>query len=223
VLLELTNISKSFRQGREDFFVFKDISLKIQSGQIAALVGPSGCGKSTLLQIIGLVDSPTHGSIFLDNQDCSRLTEDQACQFRRDNLGYIYQFHHLLPEFSAIENVAIAHMIKGFDKYQSLRKAEQTLVKFGLEGRMNNLPSELSGGEQQRVAIARAFVNSPKLILADEPTGNLDPHNSEKVFAEFISAAKEFGQTAIIVTHNMDLAAKADVIISFTDEGIEIK
>jgi len=212
--LQLKNIQKKFFQAQEEFFVLDDVNLTLEESEIISLIGPSGSGKTTLLQICGLLDTPTSGDIFIGDTNCSNISDDVATKIRRKNLGFIYQFHHLLPEFTALENVSIPQIINGISYKDAAIKSKEILSELGLEKRLNSIPSELSGGEQQRVAIARALVNTPKLILADEPTGNLDPVNSEIVFNLLLKEAREKKVSTIIVTHNLEIAKKTDRILT---------
>ncbi len=220
-ILQLKNIRKSFLQGEETFDILSDVNLEIKEAEIIALIGPSGSGKTTMLQICGLLDKPTSGTVNLVGSDCSNISDAEATLHRRNSLGFIYQFHHLLPEFTALENVVIPQMISGVSKAQANENAKSMLEQLGLGHRLNNIPAELSGGEQQRVAIARALINKPKLILADEPTGNLDPHNSEKVFQLLLNEVRNKKVSAIIVTHNLEIAKKTDRILTIRDGKIE--
>jgi lipoprotein-releasing system ATP-binding protein len=219
-ILRLNGISKSYPQGKHLLHVLKDVNLEVKAGEVVSLLGSSGSGKSTLLQIIGLVDSATGGNIYLDNQRCNHLSEDELTKIRRDKIGYIYQFHHLLPEFSALENVMLPLLIAGKSKKEAEIQSKELLEKLGLGERLNNLPSELSGGEQQRVAIARALANKPLLLLADEPTGNLDHHNGMMILNLLLKEAKERKLTVIMVTHNLELANLTDRILALTDGNI---
>jgi lipoprotein-releasing system ATP-binding protein len=216
-VLKLHNIQKSFTQGGETFFVLKDVNFNLNKGEVVALIGPSGSGKTTFLQISGLLDSPTSGVVSIDGILCDKLSENYYTKLRRNKIGYIYQFHHLLPEFNALENIVIPQLIRGLKYDEAANNAKQILETLGLGNRHNNIPSELSGGEQQRVAIARAMVNSPALILADEPTGNLDHHNAEKVIELLFDQVRKRNLSTIIVTHNLEIAKKADRIISIQD------
>ena len=194
VILELKNINKDYRQGRSTIEVLKNINLQIVKNQMVAIVGASGSGKSTLLHIAGLLDSPDAGSVYIENIPAHKLCNlKYASQIRLENLGFIYQYHHLLGDFTAQENAAMPLLISGVEKKQALERSEDLLRKLGLGGRLYNFPGELSGGEQQRVAIARALINNPKLILADEPTGNLDPNTAEEVFELFLDRAENSG------------------------------
>ncbi len=218
--LELINITKKFTQGGQDIFALNNINLSIKKGEIAALVGPSGSGKTTLLQISGLLDSPDSGQIFVNSLDASKAGDAVRTKIRRDNLGFIYQFHHLLPEFSALENVALPLLIQGVAKNSALQEAEKILAEVDLSNRLHHKPAELSGGQQQRVAIARAIITKPSLILADEPTGNLDSVNSEKVFELLKNLVRSSGIACLLVTHNIELAKKLDRTIMICDGEI---
>ena len=210
-ILKLQNINKDYRQGRSTIEVLKNVNLEVSKGKMVAIVGASGSGKSTLLHIAGLLDKADSGSVHIDNIPDHKLKNlKYAHQIRLENLGFIYQHHHLLRDFNAQENAAMPMLISGMCKDEAFQRAAELLGSLGLAGRLGNVPGELSGGEQQRVAIARALINNPKLILADEPTGNLDPHTAQEVFELFLDRAKNFGAAIIMVTHNMDLAAKMD-------------
>lgn len=214
-MLRLTNIKKSYGiSGTERLEVLKGIDLQVSKGEIVAIVGQSGAGKSTLLHIIGTLDRPDSGTYEFNGSEVMNLNDKKISEFRNKEIGFIFQFHHLLPEFTAIENVMIASMIGGRDDKSA---AESMLTEVGLKGRMNHKPSELSGGESQRVAIARALVNSPGLILADEPTGNLDSENSEAIMELIFELRKKLGKTFIIVTHNDSFASRCDRVISLQD------
>ena len=206
----LKKISKSFKQGSQNLEVLKGVDLEIMPGEIVALIGPSGSGKSTLLQIAGLLDRPSKGEITLDEMKCSKLGDGMRTALRRDYLGFVYRYHNLLADFDATENVMLPQLIAGVGMAEAKAKAEWLLKRLGLEKRFKHRPAEMSGGEQQRVAIARALANAPKLLLADEPTGNLDPKTAEIVFGELLSIVKETGLSALIATHNFDLADKMD-------------
>lgn len=215
--LSLKKISKSFKQGSQTLDVLKSVDLEIMPGEIIALVGPSGSGKSTLLQIAGLLDRPTKGEIMLDDMKCSKLGDGMRTALRRDYLGFVYQYHNLLSDFDATENVMLPQLIAGVNLRTAREKSRWLLERLGLGKRLKHRPSELSGGEQQRVAIARALANTPKLLLADEPTGNLDPKTSECVFIELLSIVKETGLSALIATHNFELADKMDRKVKLQD------
>ena len=208
--LELKNVYRSFKQGSQTLEVLRGVNLDIEKGEVVALIGPSGSGKSTMLQIAGLLEQPTKGEIYLDGQRCSKLGDSMRTLLRRDYLGFVYQYHNLLADFDATENVMLPQLIAGKSMKQAKEKAEWLLKRLGLEKRFKHRPAELSGGEQQRVAIARALANAPKLLLADEPTGNLDPKTSEIVFAELLAIVKETGLSALIATHNFELADRMD-------------
>ena len=215
--LSLKKISKSFKQGSQTLEVLKAVDLEIMPGEIVALIGPSGSGKSTMLQIAGLLDRPSKGEILLDDMKCSKLGDGMRTALRRDYLGFVYQYHNLLADFDATENVMLPQLIAGVDSRTAREKACWLLERLGLSKRLKHRPAELSGGEQQRVAIARALANSPKLLLADEPTGNLDPKTSESVFLELLSIVKETGLSALIATHNFELADKMDRKVKLHD------
>ena len=220
-VLELHNVIKTYRQGRHVLEVLKGIDLTIKSGEITALVGQSGAGKSTLLQIAGLLDKPTSGRIFINGENIAKVGDDIRTSLRRDCIGFVYQYHNLLGDFSAVENVMMPMLIAGVKKREAQDKAAFLLDKLKLSHRLNHRPAELSGGEQQRVAIARALANSPKLLLADEPTGNLDPNTAEEVFDMLLSIIKETGLAALIATHNMELAARMNRQLKLADGKIE--
>lgn len=215
--LELKNLQRSFKQGGQKLDVLKGIDLTIEKGEVVALIGPSGAGKSTLLQLAGLLDQPTKGEIYLDGNRCSKLGDSMRTSLRRDYLGFVYQYHNLLPDFDAAENVMMPLLIAGIKPQMARERAEKLLKRLGLAKRISHRPAELSGGEQQRVAIARALANAPKLLLADEPTGNLDPKTSAVVFSELISIVKETGLSALIATHNLELARQMDRIVTLQD------
>lgn len=215
--LEIKDLYRSFKQGSQTVEVLKGVNLDIEKGEVIALIGPSGSGKSTLLQIAGLLEKPSKGEVYLDGQKCSKLGDAMRTVMRRDYLGFVYQYHNLLPDFDAVENVMLPQLIAGVKTKVAREKAEWLLKRLGLEKRFKHRPAELSGGEQQRVAIARALANTPKLLLADEPTGNLDPKTSEIVFAELLSIVKETGLSALIATHNFELANKMDRKVQLAD------
>ena len=195
----------------------RNVDFEIASGEIVALIGPSGSGKSTLLQISGLLELPDSGHIYLDGQDCFIANDSVRTSLRRDFLGFVYQYHNLLPDFNALENVIIPQLIAGKNYNAAKERAKWLLDKMKLDGRFTHRPAELSGGEQQRVAIARALANTPKLLLADEPTGNLDPKTSDIVFEALLNIIKETGLAALIATHNMELAKSMDKQVSLQD------
>ncbi len=215
VLIDVNDLKKSYPVTKSNSLkVLKGINLKIFKEEIAAIVGKSGAGKSTLLHILGTLDKPDSGKIIFEGKDIFEMREKQISEFRSRQIGFIFQFHHLLPEFTALENVMIAAMIAGEPDKKS---AEKLLTEVGLKERINHKPSELSGGEAQRVAIARALINSPKLILADEPTGNLDSENAESIMDLIFSLRGKYRQTFAIVTHNEEFAKKCDRIIHLQD------
>ena len=211
--LILDSITRTFAQGEESLEILKNINFQIHAGEIVALVGHSGAGKSTLLQIAGLLESPTTGRVIMADKDTTQLSDADRTDLRNRYIGFVYQFHHLLPEFSAVENVMIPQLIANTSVAQARLKAQDLLIKLGLSHRLEHRPKKLSGGEQQRVAIARALANSPKILLADEPTGNLDYATSDIVFSEMMHLVRETGMSALIATHNPDLAKKMDRII----------
>jgi lipoprotein-releasing system ATP-binding protein len=215
--LELKKIKRSFKQGDETIQVLKGIDLKIAPGEIVALVGPSGAGKTTLLQIAGLLELPSDGTVIMNGQNCNDLTDAQRTALRREYAGFVYQFHYLLQEFSALENVMLPGLIAGQSRAQCKQRAEELLANLGLSHRLHHRPKKLSGGEQQRVAIARAIANGPKILLADEPTGNLDTSTAETVFQEMLKLVRDTGLSALIATHNLDLAAKMDRSVRLVD------
>ncbi|MCB9963871.1 MAG: ABC transporter ATP-binding protein [Rhodospirillales bacterium] len=212
-LLEIQNLEKTFTQGGNKLTVLHDVNVSIEPGEIVALVGPSGAGKSTFLQMAGLLDTPTSGKIYIGEEDMTRADDAKRTHFRRELIGFVYQFHYLQPEFSALENVVIPQMIGGTDKKTAIERGSKILKRLGLGHRLNHRPATLSGGEQQRVAISRALANGPSLLLADEPTGNLDPETAEIVFNEMLRLVKNVGIGAIIATHNLDLASKMDRVL----------
>ena len=216
-VLELKQICKSFRQGSQKLDVLTGVDLEIKSGEIVALIGPSGSGKSTLLQIAGLLETPSSCEIYLNRQNCSKLGDGLRTLLRRDFLGFVYQYHNLLPDFSAEENVMLPQLIAGRKAKAARERAAWLLERLNLGSRLKHRPAEMSGGEQQRVAIARALANAPKLLLADEPTGNLDPKTSDVVFAELLNIVKETGLSALIATHNMELASAMDRKVRLED------
>ncbi len=209
-VLKLHNIQRTYGKGDNALHVLTDIDLEIKPGEIVALVGPSGSGKSTLLHIAGLLDTPTGGTILVQGQNATKMNDAGRTKLRSKTMGFVYQSHLLLGDFSALENVMMPQLIAGVPKKQALTRAQELLVRVGLAERVTHRPGQLSGGEQQRVAIARALANKPALLLADEPTGNLDPATAEKVFALFLELVRETGLSAFIATHNPDLAAQMD-------------
>lgn len=213
VLLRAEGVVKTFTQGGRSLNVLNNLDMKLEAGEIVALVGPSGSGKSTLLQILGLLDKPSSGHLRIGQQAAEKLPEAERTKLRRSHIGFVYQFHHLLPEFSAQENVALPQIIAGVKRSDAMAKAAHMLEGLGLGQRLDHRPARLSGGEQQRVAIARALANDPKLLFADEPTGNLDPSTSAEVFDILLAQVRGRGIGALIATHNMDLAEQMDRIL----------
>ncbi len=209
-ILEIKDLTRSFHQGHKNIEVLRGISLSVETGELVGLVGASGSGKSTLLQIAGLLDKASSGTIVIDGAETNGAKDDARTAIRRDKLGFIYQFHHLLPEFTALENVALAARIGGATENDARDKARKLLDELSLGEREDHIPAKLSGGEQQRVAIARALAGNPKLILADEPTGNLDEATAGRVFELFLETVKNHGVAALIATHDMALANKMD-------------
>ena len=212
-VLSLRGLQRSFTQGDVTIEVLRGIDLDVQPGEIVALLGPSGSGKSTLLQAVGLLEGGFQGSIRIQGKEAASLSDDARTELRRDALGFVYQFHHLLPEFNARENVVLPQLIHGAVPDAANTRAEQLLTALGLSARLDHRPSKLSGGEQQRVAVARALANKPPLVLADEPTGNLDETTADTVLAEFLSLVRGEGSAALVATHNERLAAKMDRVV----------
>ena len=208
--IALRGIVHSYRQGASRIEVLRGASLEVKAGEIVALVGPSGSGKSTLLHISGLLERPVAGEVMIAGTACAALSDDRRTALRRRHLGFVYQFHHLLPEFSALENVVLPQMIAGVPRKRAAERAAELLDLMGLKDRAVHRPAELSGGEQQRVAIVRAIANKPGVLLADEPTGNLDLHTADAVFGEILSLVRRNGIAALVATHNADLAARMD-------------
>lgn len=222
IVMEAVDLCKSFIEGGgRQLDVLKNINLTVRTGEKVAIVGASGSGKSTLLHLLGGLDSPTSGQVFIDEKDLQRLSEKARCRLRNHQLGFVYQFHHLLAEFSAQENVAMPALVRGTSPSQALSKAAMLLEKVGMTRRMDHKPAELSGGERQRAAIARAVINEPRCICADEPTGNLDKATAEQVVQVLLRLNKEFGTSLIVVTHDMEFAKKMDTI--YTIENGELK
>jgi lipoprotein-releasing system ATP-binding protein len=216
-ILETKALRRVFKQGGRELEVLKSADLTIKPGDTLALVGPSGCGKTTLLQLLGLLDKPDGGSIHIMGRDASRMNDAERTQLRRDSLGFVYQYHHLLPECSAQENVAMPLMIAGQKPKMAKEEAARLLEAVGLKDRMTHRPGELSGGQQQRVAIARALAGNPGLILADEPTGNLDPHTASEVMDVLLNTVKRDNTALLIVTHNMEIAGRLGRALTLKD------
>jgi lipoprotein-releasing system ATP-binding protein len=211
--LELRDVRRVFKQARSSLEVLHGASFKVSGGEIVALVGPSGAGKSTLLHIAGLLERPDGGEVLIDGEPCLTKTDTQRTALRRRAIGFVYQYHHLLPEFSALENVVLPQMIAGVSKAKAKEKAAALLDSVGLSERASHRPARLSGGEQQRAAMARGLANDPSILLADEPTGNLDPDTADGVFAQLMHLVRDGGLAAVIATHNMDLAQRMDRIL----------
>lgn len=220
--LFLDGIVRSYRQGDNTLDILRGAELGCWLGQSVALVAPSGAGKSTLLHIAGLLEHPDAGEVFIDGVPTSGLSDAERTRIRRTEVGFVYQAHHLLPEFSALENVMLPQMVRGLDKREAKKRATELLSYLGLKGRLSHRPAELSGGEQQRVSIARAVANAPRILLADEPTGNLDPHTADHVFDTLMQLVKASGLAAIIATHNLDLAARMDRRVTI-QEGLVVE
>jgi len=221
--LVLEGVERRFSQaGAEALEVLRGADLILATGEIVALVGPSGSGKSTLLQIAGLLERPDGGRVALGGRDATGLGDGGRTRMRRRDLGFVYQYHHLLPEFSAEENVVIPQMIAGKSRREARVRARDLLERLGLGPRVSHRPGQLSGGEQQRVAIARALANGPRVLLADEPTGNLDPNTADTVFAEFLRLVREEGLAALIATHNPDLARRMDRVVTLREGRVVV-
>jgi len=212
--LSLSGIERRFRQGGRVLQVLTGASADLRAGEAVALVGPSGSGKSSLLHVAGLLERPDSGQVIVGGRDCATLSDRERTRVRRSEIGFVYQFHHLLPEFSALENVVIPQMIDGVTRKEASRRALASLTRLGLAERADHRPAQLSGGEQQRVAIARALANQPAVLLADEPTGNLDPTTSERVFGELIDLIRNSGLAALIATHNHEIARRMDRVLA---------
>jgi lipoprotein-releasing system ATP-binding protein len=216
-VLSLRGLRRDYVTAAGTLPVLRGVNLDLYPGEVVGLIGPSGSGKSSLLHAAGLLEDPTAGQIVIGGQDCSKLSERARTQVRLHRLGFVYQFHHLLPEFSAIDNVALPQMITGKPREAARKRAVELLNLLGLGHRLHHQPGQLSGGEQQRVAVARALANRPQVLLADEPTGNLDPHTSTSVFASLYEVARGQGVAALIATHNMEVAAQMDRVLALED------
>lgn len=212
-LIIAEGLTKQYATAGGTLEVLRDASMSVHSGEIVAIVGESGTGKSTLLHLLGALDRPTHGTVRYDGRDIFEKDDEALADFRNRSIGFVFQFHHLLPEFSALENVAMPALIRGQSVAQAAPRAEALLAALGLDARSDHRPAQLSGGEQQRVAVARALMNEPRLVLADEPTGNLDTRTAESLHDEIVRLAREFGQSFVIVTHNPALAERADRVL----------
>ena len=219
-VLELVGVSRHYREGDARLDILVEVNFSLVPGQTVALIAPSGAGKSTLLHIAGLLERPDAGEVKINNAPTSTMSDDARTKLRRNSIGFVYQFHHLLPEFTALENVALPQTINGLDRSEARRRAKELLDYLRLGPRALHRPGELSGGEQQRVAIARAVANAPALLLADEPTGNLDPRTAEHVFATLMTLARASGLAALVATHNLELANQMDRRVTLRDGHI---
>lgn len=219
--LKIFNLSKSYNDKTEKIHVLKKVDLLLSDNKIVALVGPSGSGKSTLLHLIGLLDKPDSGSIFFEKRDLLKLSDNEKTDYRRNLISFVYQNNNLISDLTALENVSIANICKTQNKIEAFRQAEKILKDFGLSNRINHYPYQLSGGEQQRVAIARALINNPKLIIADEPTGNLDKKNTDLIL-NFLLSLKQPGRLILIATHNRELASKVDLRLTLVSGSVKI-
>ena len=219
--LELRGVGRTFHQGGRDIEVLRDVHMSLVPGEIVALVGPSGAGKSTLLHIAGLLERPDVGEVIIGDEACSALPEADRTRLRRGTLGFVYQFHHLLPEFTAQENIMLPQMIAGASRAEARGRAMELLEMMGLGDRATHRPGQLSGGEQQRIAIARSVANAPAILLADEPTGNLDPETAGGVFDQMLKLVRGAKLAALIATHNLELAAKMDRTLQLRDGRVE--
>jgi lipoprotein-releasing system ATP-binding protein len=216
-VLRLERLERAYTQGNRRIDVLKGATASFYPGEAVALLGPSGAGKSTLLHIAGLLERPDGGQVLINGIDCVTLSDTEQTRMRRTEVGFVYQFHHLLPEFSALENVELPQLILGLSRGEAEARAKELLKSLGLEERWDHRPAQLSGGEQQRVAIARAVANGPKVLLADEPTGNLDPPTAERVFEQLLALIRRSGVAAVIATHNLELAARMDRVLRLVD------
>ncbi|MCH4539389.1 ABC transporter [Ochrobactrum sp. POC9] len=217
VIMRLERVGRAYKEADRELVILKDADFTLRRGEMVALVAPSGAGKSTLLHTAGLLERPDNGDVFLDGRSCSKLSDDERTAVRRNDVGFVYQFHHLLPEFSALENVMMPQMIRGLSRKAAAERAQQLLEYMKIGKRASHRPSELSGGEQQRVAIARAVANAPLVLLADEPTGNLDPTTSSYVFGALEALVRQSGLAALIATHNHELARRMDRRVTLKD------
>ncbi len=218
--LHLSQVERRYPQGDTFLEVLRGAELAIWPGEIVALIAPSGTGKSTLLHVAGLLEKPDGGEVFVGGKPTSHMSDKERTRIRREELGFVYQFHHLLPELSALENVVMPQLIRGLQKAEAEDRGTQLLTFLGLGKRLKHRPGELSGGEQQRVAIARAVANAPRLLLADEPTGNLDPHTADRVFQTLVAIVRASRLAALIATHNLELAARMDRRVTIRDGQI---
>lgn len=220
-VIRLVGLTRSFEQGGERIDVLRGVDLEVAPGEIVALLGPSGSGKSTLLQAVGLLEGGFGGEIDIAGVDASSLSADERTVLRRDRIGFVYQFHHLLPDFTALENVVLPQLVAGTERGAAVDRARELLTALGLAERLDHRPSQLSGGEQQRVAVARALANRPALVLADEPTGNLDERTSDRVLEQFLELVRGTGSAALVATHNERLAARMDRVVRLHDGVLE--
>ena len=219
--LALARVERRYKQATGFLEILRGADMAIAPGELVALVAPSGTGKSTLLHVAGLLEKPDGGEVFIGGEPTSNMDDAGRTRLRREEIGFVYQFHHLLPEFSALENVLLPQLVRGFKKGEALDRAKQLLGFLGLGERLDHRPAELSGGEQQRVAIARAVANAPRVLLADEPTGNLDPHTAGHVFTTLVAIVRASGLAALIATHNLELAARMDRRVTIRDGRVE--
>ena len=219
-VMALDGVFRTFEQGGEQLEVLRGASLALRPGELVALVGPSGAGKSTLLHIAGLLEKPDAGEVWVQGEPCGQLSDSRRTKLRQTQIGFVYQFHHLLPEFSALENVQMPQMISGLRREVARQRSRELLALVGLKDRETHRPARLSGGEQQRVAIARALANAPAMLLADEPTGNLDPHTADTVFDLLVRLVRGVGLASLIATHNMSMAARMDRVLRLEDGHI---
>ena len=219
--LELIDLQRSFRQGDVTIDVLRGVNASLRRGEIVALLGPSGSGKSTMLQAVGLLEGGFGGTIRIDGEDVTQFQQGERTKTRREKIGFVYQFHHLLPDFNAIENVVLPQLIRGAGQAEAEERAADLLARLGLGERLHHKPSKLSGGEQQRVAVARALANRPLLVLADEPTGNLDEATADRVFDQFVKLVRDHGSAALVATHNERLAARMDRVLRLHEGRIE--
>jgi lipoprotein-releasing system ATP-binding protein len=220
-VLEVRGLKRSFVQADVAIHVLRGVDLEVRKGEIVALLGPSGSGKSTLLQAVGLLEGGFQGSIRIGGEEAAELANDARTRVRRDSIGFVYQFHHLLPDFTAEENVVIPQLVRGAETAEARERAKALLGRLGLAERLTHRPSKLSGGEQQRVAVARALANRPALVLADEPTGNLDEATADVVFAEFLALVRDEGSAALVATHNERIAARMDRVLRLHEGVLE--
>ncbi|NKB57056.1 MAG: ATP-binding cassette domain-containing protein [Alphaproteobacteria bacterium] len=216
-ILQLDAVVRTYVQADARLEVIRGATLKVEAGDLVGLVGPSGAGKSTLLHVAGLLEMPDGGEVSIAGQPCGAMSDGARTEIRRNEIGFVYQFHHLLPEFSAVENVMLPQMIAGRSRRAARKRADELINSVGLRDRASHRPARLSGGEQQRVAIARALANGPRLLLADEPTGNLDSHTAGDVFGLLLDFVRQSGLAAVIATHNLDLAARMDRVVKLED------